>query len=328
MIGLLGFCSAGFRAPLRAATNLMSPAIAPDFWSILPALQSIFFLCLKTAQMPPSLFTGRSLTDRDPEVLNQLLPWWEWLYRYYFRVTSDGWEHLPVRGRTLLVGSHNGGIAAPDMLMLMCEWYRRFGTERLAYALMHPKVWKASPYLAKLAAQSGALQAEPKMAIAALRREAAVLVYPGGAQDLFRPYPQRHKICFYGRQGFIKIALREHVPIVPVISCGAHETLIILADLYPQVNQLHQLGLPWPLGIDPEVFPLYLGLPWGLSVGPLPNLPLPLHIHNRICAPIVFERYGIEAAQDRFYVRACYEKVCSLMQCSLDRLVQDYSKMS
>ncbi len=305
----------------------MPSPIAPDFWSILPALRSIYGLVLNAAQMPVGTLVGRSLADRDPSVIDQLLPWWEWLYRYYFRVTSDGWEHIP-GGRTLLVGSHNGGLAAPDMLMLMCEWYRRFGTERMAYALMHPKVWKASPDLAKIAAQSGALQAQPKMAIAALRQEAAVLVYPGGAQDLFRPYTQRHRICFFGRQGFIKVALREHVPIVPVISCGAHETLIVLADLYPAIHQLHQIGLPWLLGIDPEVFPLYLGMPWGLSVGPLPNIPFPMHIHNRICAPIGFERYGIEAAQDRAYVSNCYEKVCSLIQQSLDRLVLDYQKMS
>ena len=61
-------------------------------------------------------FDGLSLDDRNPEFIQLLLPIWELLYRYYFRVQSDGWHHVPASGKMLVVGSHNGGIAAPDML--------------------------------------------------------------------------------------------------------------------------------------------------------------------------------------------------------------------
>jgi 1-acyl-sn-glycerol-3-phosphate acyltransferase len=268
-----------------------------------------------------SRFDGFSLDDRNPELIQLLLPLYEFLYRYYFRVKSDGWEHLPTEGKMLVVGSHNGGLAAPDMLMFLYEWFRRYGTERLAYGLMHPTVWKVSPEIASIAVQCGAVQAHPKMAIAALRRNAAVLVYPGGAEDTFRPHYLRHKIYFAGRKGFIKIALREEVPIVPIISDGAHDTLVVLGDFYAQVKQLHEWGMPWLFGIDPVVFPVYLGLPWGVSFGPLPNLPLPVQIRTRVCKPIVFEKYGIEAARDRDYVDACYDRVTTEMQQELDRLV-------
>ncbi len=194
----------------------------------------------------------------------------------------------------------------------------RHGT--LGYGLMHPTVWQVSPDVASMAVQCEALKAHPKMGIAALRKNAPVLVYPGGAQDVFRPHHLRDKIYFAGRKGFIKLALREEVPIVPIISHGAHDTLIVLADLYEQVKQLHEWGMPWLLGIDPVVFPVYLGLPWGLSIGPLPNLPLPVQIRTRVCEPIVFERYGSEAARDRDYVDACFERVTTQMQEQLDCL--------
>lgn len=251
------------------------------------------------------------------------MPTWEWLYHHYFHVTSDGWELLPESGRMLVVGSHNGGLAAPDMFMLMHEWFRRYGTERLAYGLAHPRVWQYFTPVSKLAAQAGALVAEPKMAIAALQQEAAVLVYPGGAEDVFRPYSNRHQIELAGRKGFIKVALRERSPIVPVISIGAHESIIVLADLYPLLAQLHDRGLPWLFNIDPLVFPVYLGLPWGISFGPLPNIPLPTQIHNRICEPIEFSRYGRAAANDRDYVDRCYDLVEQQMQQALDRLVKE-----
>jgi 1-acyl-sn-glycerol-3-phosphate acyltransferase len=300
----------------------------PHFFSIFPALKTFSDLYIKAAQAQTGTLTGRSLQERDPKVLDQLLPVWEWLYHHYFRVSSDGWEHIPAAGRSLLVGTHNGGLAAPDMFMMMCEWYRRFGTERLAYGLMHPKVWQAFPDLAKLAVQGGALQARPPMAIAALRQNASVLVYPGGIQDVFRPYSMRHKVLFHNRQGFIKLALREEVPIIPLVSCGAHETFMVLTDLYPLFKQLNEQGMPWILGIDPEVLPLYLGLPWGMAIGPLPHIPLPVKIHFRVCAPITFERYGPNAAQDREYVADCYEQVCFQMQQSLNQLVQSLCQSS
>ncbi len=179
-----------------------------------------------------------------------MLPLWEWLYRYYFRVQSDGWQNVPASGKMLVVGSHNGGLATPDMFMFLYEWFRRYGTERLAYGLMHPTVWKVSPDLASMAVQCGAVKAHPKMAIAALRKNAPVLVYPGGAQDTFRPYHLRR-------------------------------------------------------------------------IGPLPHLPLPVQIRTRVCAPIVFERYGAEAARDRNYVDACFDRVTTEMQLELDRLASE-----
>lgn len=220
----------------------------------------------------------------------------------------------------MLVGSHNGGLTAPDMIMTMYDWFRRFGTERLAYGLMHPHIFSASPPVAELAAKIGAIEAHPRMAIAALKKNASVLVYPGGAQDVFRPHAQRHQINLAGRKGFIKLALKYKVPIVPIVSIGAHDTLIVLDDFYDIAQQLHQWGMPWILDLDPQVFPIYLGLPWGIAIGPLPNIPLPMKIKTRICPPIIFNHYGATAAKDQQYVSNCYDLVVAQMQQQLDDL--------
>lgn len=276
-----------------------------------------------TAQ--PATYQGWSLTDRDPQVIRSLMPKWEWAYQHYFRVQTGGWRHIdPDQGPVLFVGSHNGGLASPDLLMFMVDWFRRFGYEQPIYGLMHASAWQVSPAMAALAAQVGAVRAHPKMAIAALQQGASVLVYPGGAQDVFRPHRLRQRIHFAGRKGFIKLALREEVPIIPLISWGAHNTFIVLADCYQQARRLNQWGLlPWLGDVDPEVFPIYLGLPWGLALGPLPHLPWPVQIHTRVCPPIVFERYGRKAANDPAYVDACYGTVMAQMQQALDALARD-----
>jgi 1-acyl-sn-glycerol-3-phosphate acyltransferase len=265
---------------------------------------------------------GWSLDERDPKFIESLMPLLSFLYHYYFRVQTSGWEHIPPEEKVLFVGSHNGGLAAPDMTMMMYDWFRRFGFEKPVYGLMHPKVWELAPEIATMVAKTGAVMAHPKMAYAALRSGASVLVYPGGAEDVFRPHYLRHKIYFADRKGFIKLALRENVPIVPVISVGAHDTLFVLADIYKVLQQLHKWGVPWLFGVDPVVFPIYFGVPWGLAVGPLPNIPLPVPMHTRVCKPIVFERYGRSAVSDRDYVNQCYQLVVNQMQQELDELVK------
>lgn len=278
---------------------------------------------LKASAAPEDTLAGWSLEDRDPQVIESMLPFFGALYQHYFRVKTDGWEHVPSSGNMLLIGSHNGGWSAPDTVMMAYDWFRRFGYERPTYALMEPRTWQAFPPLGRLAAQVGALRATPQMAHAVLEHQANLLIYPGGIQDVFRPHALRHRICFNGNQGFVKLALQAEVPIVPLISHGAHDTLLVLADIYPQMQKLHQQGMPWLFGIDPGVFPVYLGLPWGIGIGPLPNIPLPIPLHTRVCPPIYFERYGEEAARDRDYVEACYKLVVQTMQQALDRLVQE-----
>jgi len=265
-------------------------------------------------------YQGWSLDDRDPQFIRSLFPLWDWLYTHYFQVQSEGWEHIPDRN-VLFVGSHNGGLAAPDTHMAMYDWFRRAGCDRLTYGLMHPKAWTVFPELAAIAARTGAIRAHPKMAIAALQHQASVLVYPGGAQDAFRPHTQRDRIYFAGRTGFIKLAMRENVPIVPIVSWGAHDTLYIVGDCYEQAKQLHEWGMPWFKGVDPEVFPIYFGLPWGLGIGPLPNLPLPAPIHLRVGKPIYFEHSGRDALKNQDYVQTCCNTVIDQMQQDLDELI-------
>ncbi|MEB3322312.1 MAG: lysophospholipid acyltransferase family protein [Synechococcaceae cyanobacterium] len=257
---------------------------------------------------------------RDPELIRRLMPLWEWLYRHYFRVETSGWEHVPPAGQVLFVGSHSGGLACPDLPMFLYDWFRRFGFERPVYGLAHVRVWQAYPLLAALAARVGAVPFHARTALELLRRGDSLLVYPGGGQDAFRPHRHRGRIHFAGRTGFLRLAIWHDLPLVPLISWGSHDTLLVIDDLYGLARGLHRLGMPWLLGLDPQVMPLYLGLPWGLALGPLPNIPLPAKIHTRVCPPIRFERSGHAASRDRAYVQACYGQVVASMQRELDGL--------
>ncbi|MBF2058223.1 MAG: glycerol acyltransferase [Cyanobacterium sp. T60_A2020_053] len=267
---------------------------------------------------------GWSLDYRNPDVIRSMMPLWDFLYKYYFRVETDGWENIPDQ-QVLFVGSHNGGLTAPDMVMMMYDWFRRFGVEKPVYGLMHPSAWTLYHGVTDLAAKTGAVIAHPKMAIEAIESGANVLVYPGGAQDVFRLYTEQDKIKFVGRKAFLKLAIRYSLPIVPLVSKGAHESLIVLADIYEYIKQIPDFGLFNNLSIlDPEVFPIYLGLPWGIAFGPIPNIPFPTKIYTRVCPPIYFERYGFSASKDKDYIDECYHQVVNAMQYQLDDLFANH----
>ena len=300
-----------------------SPKTRPqDLGSAVAAMAQ---LAQEAMQQPVGSLDGRSLADRDPAKIDRMLPFFDWVYHHYFRVTTDGWEHIPAQGPMLIVGSHNGGLAAPDTLMMTYDWLRRFGTQRPSYAMMDPRIWRVFPALGRMGSWVGCLRANSPAAVRALRQQSSLLVYPGGARDVFRPHHLRDQICFFGQKGFIKLALREEVPIVPAISYGAHDTLWVLEDFYDSVDTWRkQQGWNWILNLDPGTIPLYLGCPWGIALGPLPNVPWPKFLHTRVCPPITFPRSGLAAAQGEAYVNACYEHVRDTMQQELDQLFALY----
>src|SRR5262249_17424559 len=109
-----------------------------------------------------------------------------------------------------------------------------------------------------------------------------LMVMPGGDVDTWRPYSKRYEVCFAGRTGYAKLALKAGVPIIPVANAGAHETLIVLTDGRPIARALHLHELA-----RPDIFPVPLSLPWLLGVGPLPHIPLPSRLRYRIGTPVL-----------------------------------------
>lgn len=253
--------------------------------------------------------------DRDPEFIRRhfelLAPWVE----RYHHTAVEGLDDVP-RGAALLVGNHNGGIMSPDMFALMVAWWRHFGADEPAYGLAHDIPFRV-PVLGRLMRRVGAVPARQQNALALLRQGAKVLVYPGGDVDAFRPASRAGEIVFGGRLGFVRAALRARVPVVPIVSAGAHEAFHVVTDGRELVRRL---GLKRLTRV--EVLPLVLCLPWGVAVGPMPYLPVPVRIRIRVLAPI---DWGLpaEAADDPATVARCGADVLAAMQAGLDALTRE-----
>lgn len=176
-----------------------------------------------TAAQKRRLF--RDLGRIDPDFAEKIAPFLEGLYQHYFRCDISGWSNVP-DGKALYVGNHNG-LLTFEVLMMFHAWWKRFGASRRALGLAHG-VALHNPFFRWLLPRIGAIPADPDTAYEALARDYSLLVYPGGEKESFRPYTERKKVDFYQRKGFIKLALRAKVPVVPIVSIGAHESYVIL----------------------------------------------------------------------------------------------------
>ncbi len=256
------------------------------------------------------------LDQRDPEFIRSELAILGPLIDAWFDPDVLGLEHVP-DGKSLVVGTHNGGIMAPDMFALMVAFWRHFGVERASYGLAHDVVFRV-PFAGRYLGRVGAVPARRDSAARLLARNATVLVYPGGDLDAFKPYHERHVVKFGERKGFVRTAIAAGAPIVPVISVGAHETFRVLTDGRDLARVLRLKE--WT---RVEVLPISLTIPWGLTISGFEgHIPAPSKIRIRVLPPIHLP-YPPEAASDDDLVAEVREEVRATMQHALDDLVAE-----
>jgi 1-acyl-sn-glycerol-3-phosphate acyltransferase len=252
----------------------------------------------------------------DPDFVEEGLPFLSYILRY-FDAEVKGFENVPADGPVLMVGNHSGGTLVPDAAVFIGSWYKERGVGKPLCALAFDAVFGLPRYGA-VARKAGAMPASAENAKAAFDAGAAVLVYPGGDHDAYRPWTDRNRIDFDGRKGFVKLALRNQVPVIPFVGHGAHESVVVLA------RGDAMSGL---LGFDrlrTTVMPLVWQLPWGVSIPFIPGIPLPVKISMQICPPVDWSRYGPEDADDPVVVNRCYEEITGIMQTELDRLAEEH----
>jgi 1-acyl-sn-glycerol-3-phosphate acyltransferase len=236
--------------------------------------------------------------------------------RHYFRVRITGIEHFPARGPVLLVGNHSGGLMPFEGLFTAQAIHDRHGAERRVYALVHEVLYHDDT-TRSIARRLGMLRAGHDSARAAFAAGHAVLVYPGSDVDSFRPFSQRHRIELGGRKGFLRLALSAGVPIVPVVTAGTHEQMIVLSR-----GDWVSRAFGGYKALRTAVAPLMLALPWGIVPGFLPYLPLPAQTSVAFGTPIRWPGLGPESADDPAALERCYRDVERTMQSMLDELAE------
>jgi 1-acyl-sn-glycerol-3-phosphate acyltransferase len=233
---------------------------------------------------------------------------------YWFRMEVEGWEHLP-EPPALLVGIHSGAPLVWDAWTVGVQWWRHFGTARPLHGTAHDALM-AFPVLGSYFRRMGVIPAAPDSITAALAAGHDVALWPGGERDSLRPWTKRDEAILAGRTGFIRLAIRTGVPIVPIATVGGPDSMPVLAT-----GQRIARGLRLDRLARLKMFPIAFQIPWGISPALLPELPLPTKIRTAFQAPVQLE-HDPERANDQQYVKAKYEEVRGSIQHGMDALAR------
>jgi 1-acyl-sn-glycerol-3-phosphate acyltransferase len=212
------------------------------------------------------------------------------LHDVWWRIEVRGLEHVPREGRAVLTGVHRGfmpydGVMALHLLVRETGRYPRF--------LLHPSLLKF-PFLFDFMTRLGGVPACRENSDRILAAEGMVGIFPEGIRGAFTPYRRAYRLGKFGRDEYVKMALRNRAPIVPFVTVGSAEIFPILARIdWGWWKRLTE----WPyLPIAPP-FPL------------LP-VPLPSKWHTRFLEPLdVGAEHGPEAADDPEVVAAISREV-------------------
>jgi 1-acyl-sn-glycerol-3-phosphate acyltransferase len=230
--------------------------------------------------------------------------YWRVLQRYH-RYTVQGLEHLDGPSPALVVGYH-GRPFAYDMCMLTVALYDRLGY--LPHGFVH-RGMKRIPFLRWLVDGLGFLTGDDDDVSRAVARGEHIVVTPGGAREGCRGLRQRYRVQWGNGVGYLRLALRHGLSVVPVAAAGADGAYIGLND----ADRLgRRLGLPRD----------WTWLPW-LGFGPLGPYPLsppfPVRMRQLVGEPIDPRGDGDIALDDRPALLRLHDRVQGAVQELLDR---------
>jgi 1-acyl-sn-glycerol-3-phosphate acyltransferase len=203
--------------------------------------------------------------------LERVLPLAGWFYRHYFSARAFGIEHVPKRGRAMLVSNHSGGVAI-DASMIFTACFFELEPPRLAQGMVE-KFLARVPFTSEWMSKAGQFTGLPEHAVRLLGDERLLMVFPEGARGTAKLYRDRYTLVRFGT-GFMRLALETKTPIVPVAFLGGGEAVPTVANLY-KLGKL--LGFPY--------VPV---TPYGVAA------PLPVHVEIHFGAPMHFSGTGRE----------------------------------
>jgi 1-acyl-sn-glycerol-3-phosphate acyltransferase len=187
----------------------------------------------------------------DKAELAKLFTLLRFFYSKYFDVRVHGIEHVPARGRAMLVGNHSGGYAI-DAVMVIASCFFAREPPRLAQGMAEFFIQKM-PFLANFSSRIGQFAGLPEHCIRLLDDERLLMVFPEGARGTAKLYRERDSLVGFGT-GFVRLALQTGAPIVPFAFVGGGEALPTVTNLY-RLGRL--FGVPY-VPVTPYLLPVPL----------------------------------------------------------------------
>lgn len=200
----------------------------------------------------------------------------EYLRRYH-RWTISGDLTKPARP-SLFVSHHGYGSAFDLNVFAAIAALDELKLDEPVVVLAHELAWRIG--LGRIIEPFGVRRASRESALEAFSQGQHVVVMPGGDVDGFKPHRDRNRIVFDDRTGFAQLAIDTGVPVIPIVTSGAGNTLIAISD-----GRKLASALKFDRLLRLKAIPTTLSIPWGFNVGLVgfaPHLPLPAKLSTRV----------------------------------------------
>lgn len=225
------------------------------------------------------------------------------LLRAWHRYEVRGLETLLRPGAKLIVAYH-GRPMALDQCMLTVTLYERLGY--LPHGIIHG-YFGQNRLLRWWIDGLGFVTGDGPGLFEAVARGEHILVQPGGTREGCRSFRHRYQVNWGERLGYLRLAIRHGLPIVPVAGDGMDDAFIGLNDGYALGRRLRV-----PAGI-----PVWLGL-GATGMWPL-SLPLPVKMTQWVGEPIERHLGGRIDPSDREALVVLHQEVRDAVQALMDR---------
>lgn len=205
-----------------------------------------------------------------------------WFHEHYFRVVSEGHEHIPDEGAGVVTGNHSG-VLPFDGMMIATDVFRRAEPPRLVRYMVDYFAYRI-PFLGTFFRKLGQIPGTRGNFDGLVREGHLVGVFPEGADALGKPADRRYEL-FPFSHGHVELAARHRVPVVPFGLVGAEEQQTMIRDVKPLARLLK---LPF--------FPITTTFP---LLGPFGLLPKPVRYYIHYGEPIVVDPLVLESVDAR-----------------------------
>jgi 1-acyl-sn-glycerol-3-phosphate acyltransferase len=229
------------------------------------------------------------------------------IYSKWFRAEWEGLEKIPTDGGALIVANHAGAIPS-DAPVIMHGIEKEL--DRPVYGLAD-HMFKAMPVVGVLWSRVGGVVAHPDNAYRLLReQQQLVLVFPEGSKGPGKHYGERYRLRRFGRGGFVEIAMRAGVPVVPIAVVGAEESMPIV---WKSSTLAKMIGVPY--------FPITANM---VAFGPLGTLAyFPAKFRLRVLDPVHFDVAPDQPRYSRSRVMDESEQIREMIQSALFDMLRE-----
>lgn len=191
--------------------------------------------------------------ERSPALSRVIIPFARGMARFYFRFRVTGADHIPGDRPVIYVAKHPRTFLYLETVILALATF--WDNDRPPIRVLEKTGTSIhrTPVLGWMRRNVNAVPATEQAALEALAHGESLLIFPGGARELYGP---PNELRWAGRTGFARLAIRADVAILPFAIAGA--------------DRQH----PWRVALGSASL-------W------LPPVPLPVRLEYRFGMPVV-----------------------------------------